>query len=247
MLAETCDDCGATLSGHDRDALTAAAVAHFHAAHAEWGLTATAISNWLDAKERLTGPTERLPAIGEVEVHAVAPDRIDDLLAFFDRDGFTDNPPWASCYCVFYHQDDPQTTGNRPWRQNRAELEEHLRDGSTVGYLAYVDGRAAGWCNASPRSAYPVRRTGQGDDDVGVVACFVIAPPYRRHGLARRLLEAALKGFAARGIRRVEAHPVLGTDADAPNYHGPLSLYLDAGFTEVERGERTALVVKELH
>lgn len=245
MRTETCDDCGTVLSGHDPRALAAAAQAHFDSAHAEWGLSETSISNWLDAKGRISGPTERLPVIGEIDIHAVTTDCIDDVLAFFDRDGFADNPGWASCYCVFYHQDDPQTNGSRPWRQNRAELEARLRAGSTLGYLAYVDGKPAGWCNASPRNAYPVRRMGH-DDGVGVVACFVIAPPYRRHGLARRLLDAAIEGFAERGIRRVEAHPVIGTEGDAPNYHGPLSLYVDAGFTEVERNERTALVVKEL-
>ena len=246
MRKETCDDCGTVLSGNDVASLTAVAQAHFDSAHAEWGLSKTSVSNWLDAKKRITGSTERLQVIGKIDVYAVTAERIDDVLAFFDHDGFADNPGWASCYCVFYNQDDLQTAGGRPWEQNRAELEARLRTGSTVGYLAYVDGKLAGWCNASPRTAYPVRRTGQ-DDGVGVVACFVIAPPYRRHGLARRLLDSAIEGFAERGIRRVEAHPVIGTESDAPNYHGPLSLYMDAGFTEVERNERTALVVKELH
>jgi GNAT superfamily N-acetyltransferase len=246
MLAEVCEACETKLSGADRAELLAESIDHFNTAHPEWGLTEMSVSNWLDAKQRLTGSTERLPAIGDVEVRRVTGERVDDLLNFFDHDGFAGNPGWASCYCVFYHQDDPPTSGGRPWRQNRDEIERRLRDGSTVGFLAYVDGRPAGWCNASPRSAYPVRRKGIEDDEVGVVACFVIAPAYRRHGLARQLLVTAVDNFKSSGMKRVEAHPVLGTEDDAPNYHGPLPLYIEAGFREVERDERSALVAKDL-
>lgn len=246
MIEETCEACGATFSGEDRDTLGAAALDHFTTAHPEWGVGETAIDNWLDARERLSDKTERLDAIGHIEVHQVTPDRIDDVLRFFDYDGFAGNPEWASCYCMFFHLDDPKSFGNAPWQKNREGLTESLRQGTTTGYLAYVDGNPAGWCNASLRSAYPIRRQGVDDDEVGVVACFVIAPSYRRHGLARRLLDAAIEGFRTRGVKRVQAHPRIGTDDDRPNFHGPLSLYLGAGFEIVEQNERDALVVKDL-
>lgn len=202
--------------------------------------------NWVEAKERISGPTERLDSIGGIEVHQVTPDRIEEVLRFFDRDGFAGNPEWAACYCMFYHREDPQTNGGNPWRKNREDLVRRLQEGSTIGYLAYVDGTPAGWCNASLRSAYPVRRKGVDDDRVGVVACFVIAPPYRKHGVSKRLLEAAIEGFKARGVERVEAHPLLEAKEDAPNYHGPLTLYVGAGFEEIERDERSATVAIDL-
>lgn len=246
MPTETCGACGATYSGEDRGALVAAALDHYTTVHPEWGLNKTAIENYLDAKDRLSDATERLPSIGPIEVHQATPDRIDDVLGFFDRDAYAGTPEWAACYCMFFHRDNPQTNGGNPWRQNRADLAERLQFGSTVGYLAYVDGKAAGWCNASLRSAYPIARKGTEDEEVGVVACFVIAPPYRKHGIARRLLDAAIDGFRARGVKRVQAHPVMGTDKDTHNYHGPLSLYLSAGFEVAEQDERSAVVVKEL-
>lgn len=241
-----CDACGVPMTGEDRESLITAMVDHFNEAHPQWGLGRVEMANYADALERLSGSTERLEKIGAIEVHRVTPERIPDVLDYFDHDAFAGNPGWAVCYCTFYHQDDPEMNGKRPWEVNRAEMESRLRDGSMVGYLAYVDGKPAGWCNASPRSSYPTRRTGKDDDEVGVAVCFVIAPPYRRHGLARHLLKAAIEGFRERGTRRVEGHPVLGTDTDAPNYHGPLSLFLEEGFAEVERDERTALVAKDL-
>jgi GNAT superfamily N-acetyltransferase len=227
-------------------AFTRAAVEHYGEAHSEWGLSETAIINWLDAKDRLSGQVERLDGLGEVEVHQVSRDRIEDVLSFFDHDGFAGNPEWASCYCMFFHREDPDSNGNQPWRQNREGLKSSLEAGTTIGYLAYIDGRPGGWCNASLRSAYPTRRTGESDDEVGVVTCFVIAPPYRRHGLAQKLLDAALEGFRSRGVKRVEAHPPAEATADPQNFQGPLSLYIGAGFTEVARHERNVLVAKEL-
>ena len=246
MLEETCTACGWMFSGKDRDGLAAAGAAHFEEAHPQWGLTKTAVANWLDAKDRLSGQTERLDVVDKIEVHQVTPDRVEDVLSFFDHDGYAGNPEWASCYCVFFHQEDPEVTLNRPWRQNREELKSRLTEGRTIGYLAYADGRRAGWCNASIRSAYPTRKTGESDDEVGVVACFVIAPPYRRHGVAQKLLDAALDGFRARGINRVEAHPRVDASGDSQNFQGPLSLYIGAGFAEVTRDEKTALVAKDL-
>jgi hypothetical protein len=65
---------------------------------------------------------------------------------------------------------------------------EFLRSGRSFGYLAYVDGVPAGWANASTRNHYALYRLGAGaepaDGDLEGVSCFVIAPPYRRHGLA---------------------------------------------------------------
>ncbi|HVF12355.1 MAG TPA: hypothetical protein VNA87_04640 [Actinomycetota bacterium] len=176
MRVETCEDCGAEISGGDRGALLSSAQAHFDEAHPRWKLGPTSIENWVDAKERVSPATDRSETIGDIQVHEVKGARIDDMLSFFDTDAFAGNAGWASCYCMFYHREDPMTNGSNPWRENREEMRQRLESGSTIGYLAYVDGQPAGWCNASLRSAYPTRRNGDKDDQVGVVACFVIAP-----------------------------------------------------------------------
>lgn len=245
MANEQCF-CGAPISGKDHDERVDSWFAHMSEAHSEFGLTRTAVANYVDATDRMTGSTERLPSIGPIEVHPVTTDRIPDALRFFDHDAFADNPRWAACYCMFFHRDDPQANGDLPWQENREDLAGRLREQKTWGYLAYVDGKPAGWCNASLRSAFPTRRKGEGDEETGVVACFVIAPPYRGHGVAKNLLNAALEGFRARGVKKVEAHPYLDTKDEYINYHGPLALYEQAGFKELQRNEKTALVTKDL-
>lgn len=223
-----------------------AALIHYSTAHGEWGLDRIAVENYYDAKDRLSDAVERLDEIGQVEVHQVTPDRVDDALRFLDHDGFAGNPQWAHCYCMHFHREDPHENGNNRWDKNRADLADRLGAGTTTAYLAYVDGKPAGWCNASVRSAYPTRSKGEQDDAVGVVSCFVIAPAYRRHGLSRRLLDAAMEGFTQMGLSKVQAHPRLESPHDAGFFFGPLPLYLGAGFEIVEKRENSALVEKKI-
>ena len=94
----TCE-CGATIAGDDLPALGDAMIAHVRADHTDWPFPDGAIRNYAEATQRLTGPTERLDAIGSIEIHPVTAERIDDWVYFFDHDGFADNPAWAACYC----------------------------------------------------------------------------------------------------------------------------------------------------
>ena len=194
-------------------------------------------------------------------MHPVTGDRIDDWLAFFDHDAFVGTPEWAACYCLEPHVARPHAVevaqagagdeDDRPWHRNRAAMVERLRSGATHGYLAYVDGRPAGWVNASRRSEYSLYRRGAGsdppDEDVIGVACFIIAPPYRRHGIAGILLDRVLADAADRGARWVEGYPFNEErPTDAGNFRGLRSMYDERGFVEVERRERDTVVRRAL-
>jgi GNAT superfamily N-acetyltransferase len=207
-------------------------------------VTDVQIDNYLDAQERLGGATHRLDEIGEIEVREVTPEIVDDVLDFFDHDAFADNPGWASCYCAFHHvgeNADPPWE-QRTWRYNRDELARRIQTGETTAFLAYVDGRPAGWLNASARATFPDHATGD-DDGVASLVCFVVAPPYRGHGISRRLLQEALTCLGGRGFRVAEAYPVQDPADDAAAYHGPPSLLAAAGF-EAVGGEPDRPVVR---
>jgi GNAT superfamily N-acetyltransferase len=99
-----------------------------------------------------------------------------------------------------------------------------------------VDGKLAGWCNATARSRFPGFATGSGDDKVGSVVCFAIAPPYRGHGVASHLLDGAISRLWSMGFIRIEGYPV----AEAPDweraFRGSLGLFLSKGFDVVSEG-----------
>jgi GNAT superfamily N-acetyltransferase len=241
----------ARIEGDDADTIEERFLTHARESH-DWSYPEQALRNYArnfaEATERLTGSTERLPAIGEVTVHPVTEDRIDDWLGFFDHDAFAGNPSWASCYCLEPHAPATDDEPERPWRDIRATMVERLRTGTTFGYLAYVDGRPAGWVNASPRSEYGLYRDvdPDGPDPASVVglSCFLIAPPYRRHGIAAALLDRAIADAADRGADSIEGYPRNASEADddAGHFRGPRSLYDARGFDPVEVRQRDTVM-----
>jgi GNAT superfamily N-acetyltransferase len=166
-------------------------------------------------------------------MRALAPELLEDYLRFFDHDAFADNPAWGFCYCRLHHFPHDR----RDWRETTAEENREaviglILDGTLRGYLAYLEDKPVGWCNARPR----VRMTTTPDYEepdaavIGSIMCFLVAKEHRRKGISRRLLEAACAGFAAQGLTTAEAYVPKGVQGDAKNHAGPVSMYLSAGF-----------------
>jgi GNAT superfamily N-acetyltransferase len=236
----------ARIEADDAEAIEERFLAHARESH-DWTYPEEALRNYArnfaEATERLTGSTERLPEIGDVVVHRVAEDRIDDWLHFFDHDAFAGNPSWASCYCLEPHVPASDGEPERAWRDIRAAMVERLRTGATFGYLAYVDGKPAGWVNASARSDYGLYATVDPDGPepatVVGVSCFIIAPQYRRHGIAAALLDRVVADASGRAAAWIEGYPRNSeVDDDAGHFRGPRSMYHTRGFSPAEVRER---------
>lgn len=233
-----CEACGEVVTDNDIEAFVTALTRHAREVH-DWPYPDQAIRNFAEATQRATGPTERLDQLpGDVEIHRVTEEQLDDWATFFDRDAFADNFAWASCYCA-----EPFLGhGTRTWEDTRAAAQERLQDGRSVGYLAYVDGRAAGWVNASLRSEYALFESvdGSGDHSIGL-SCFVIAPPYRGHGLARLLLERVIADAPERGAAWIEAYPFFDevkAESGMPDFRGSRSMFESFDFDETGRTDR---------
>lgn len=245
-----CFECGAIVEAEGSEAVVDAFVAHANEKHA-WAYPLASIReyarNYAEATERISDDTDPRPVIGEVVVHRVTEDRISDWLRFFDRDAFAGNPGWASCFCVEPHAPAPPERPERPWRESRSMMAGLLRSETSYGYLAYVDGAPAGWVNASLRSAYrlygDVEQGGPTPGTVIGVSCFVVAPPYRRHGVASTLLDRVIEDAPARGAAWVEAYPFNApAESDAGHFRGPRSMYDARGFEPVDVRERFTVV-----
>jgi GNAT superfamily N-acetyltransferase len=247
--------CGHRYEWAEDDDLLTLLKAHNAAAHAELNIPDEALQQLAEAHARMTPWDGTVtPLSREPDIRPLTPALADDYLRFFDRDGFTDNPIWATCYCMFGHCTAAEwdTTPERTARQNRADKAALIRRGEAHGHLAYDAGRVIGWCHSAARTSLPVLATREQfaiDEDpspIGSIFCFVIAPPYRRQGVARRLLDAACDGLRAQGLTVAEAYPHAGASSDAFAYHGPLSMYLDAGFAVHREGGRNTIVRKRL-
>ncbi len=187
-------------------------------------------------------PPARDPA--PIRIERLAPARRDDFLRFFDHEhgpAFADNPQWSRCYCHYYQVPKVLDWSGFTAAQNRTAMAARIEVGEQEGFLAYAGDEVIGWLNAQPWHKLPhaCARLGVAPPALEVPAfqaaailCFVIAPAWRRRGVARALLDGALASFAARGIRSVDAFPFKAGDSTAPqhHYHGPAALFVAAGF-----------------
>jgi ribosomal protein S18 acetylase RimI-like enzyme len=178
----------------------------------------------------------RLEEVGPIEVRDVTPERVADYQNFFDHVAFRDYPAWEACYCMETHRTQSEAAwAARTAGDNRRDMSAMIAAGEVTALLAYDRDEPIGWCNygETTRLSGVMRKLGLEAADhegVGSVACFVISAQYRGHGVASKLLEAAVERLRARGLRAVEAYP--GRDQESPqgNYRGPIEMYRRAGF-----------------
>ncbi len=195
----------------------------------------------------------------DIKVERLDAARRDDFLWFFDHEGgpaFADHPGWAKCYCHFYHVPKALRWPGLDAAANRTAMTARIEASEMDGFLAYAGGEVVGWLNAQPSSKlrHCAARMGIAlpplpvpAHEAAAIVCFVVAPRWRRRGVARALLRGALASFAARGLRVVDAFPFKAGASAAPadHYHGPPSLFREAGFAVL--AEHADLTVMRKH
>ncbi len=202
------------------------------------------------------GKTKKDPV--SLEILPLTPAYCEEYLHFFDVTPHWEKERDYRCYCVCWAaaRQDGEDLGTGEAR--RAAAERYVRSGAIRGYLARQDGRVVGWCHANDRAACAVSRSGEqylkplveAENDparkVLSVLCFVVAPEFRRRGIAGALLDRVCEDAAKGGYDCVEGYPCKEFTSAADNYTGPLRLFLDRGFEiALDWGPR-ACVRKEL-
>lgn len=171
----------------------------------------------------------------DLVIHPLLADRWPDFERLFGKNGAC-----GGCWCMWYFQ------SNKEYEQMKGEgsrnaMRAKVESGAVPGLLGYADGAPVGWCALGPRSSYP--RLGRmrifaavDEQPVWSVVCFFVARPFRRRGVTRKLLIAALAYAREHGAMIVEAYPVDKEKAtDIYAYTGLASTFRALGFTEVAR------------
>jgi ribosomal protein S18 acetylase RimI-like enzyme len=169
----------------------------------------------------------------DIQIKALSPELLDDFLSYFDNIAFSDNPEWAGCYCQFYHfKGTSEEFSKRTAKDNRESSKKLILSGKMNGLMAYHDDKPVGWCNVNSKENYaiiPFKEESQ--EKIASIICFIIAPSYRKHGLARKLLRYACSSSQDKEYDLIEVYPRKGKKlSDAISYRGPASLYLSEGF-----------------
>jgi len=165
---------------------------------------------------------------------------LNDWLAYFDKDAFSDNDEWCGCYCMCYHWD-RELEKKRAWNCdrdcaefNRKQAIHFIKSGRMQGYLAYMDGKVVGWCNSNHKKSYNninfnfAEEVPDNGEKIKSIVCFSVSPEYRGYGVAAALLEYVCKDAKAEGFEFIEAYPFEHNENHA--YHGPLTMYKKNGF-----------------
>ena len=183
----------------------------------------------------------------------------DDLQTVFGNRG--DAP---LCQCQRYKLRPKEAFSKFPAEERAARLlaQTHFGDpgaNATTGLVAYLDGEPVGWCAVEPRTAYPGllrvyrvpwegRAEDKTDDSVWAVTCVFTRAGYRRRGISRALVRAAVEFARRRGARALEGYPMLvepGQDITWGEMHvGSRSIFADAGFEEVSHPTLRRVVMR---
>lgn len=169
----------------------------------------------------------------------------------------------SRCQCQYYKIRD------KDWKSvSVAERAFRLRQQSDCGYpdadattglVAYLRDEPVGWCAVEPRSAYPRlqfmrvpwsgRTEDKDDSTVWAITCFTVRVGYRRQGISRALVRAAV-GFAkGRGARALEGYPMVvpvARDVAWPGelFVGTQNIFTEAGFVEVSKPTKRRVVMR---
>ena len=198
----------------------------------------------------------------KITVKPLTPELSADYFDFFENRMFTDDSPHG-CYCQMYQISKEEHDAlmadkaaydylmQNPGQASRECAERQIADGVLRGYLAYVDGKSIGWCNANDRANYPAKPIhdesfhAPAADKEKAVVCFAIAPDYRGKGVATALLHQAITDAKAEGYAAVVSFPIRTGQCEW-DHQGPLRLYEKAGFIKVSETAGKMVMRKDL-
>ena len=187
----------------------------------------------------------------EITIHPASADRFEDL-----QHARTGGGDGASCQCAWLTLTNKEF--NATSRDERKELLHDETEGPLPpGLIAYVDDEPAAWVRVGPRRTHqrlprtralaPHLAEPWETDDIWTISCFVVRREHRGIGLNAALLEAAIAFARQHDAALIEAYPVDPAGKPSkPNdlWHGVLSTFLAAGFTESARAQPQRPVVR---
>ena len=157
----------------------------------------------------------------------------------------------STCWCMRWrmtHRDFRRATGDSRHEAMRARV----ASGDLPGILAYRGDEPVGWCSVAPRQSFPglessVSLRPRDDRPAWTITCFYVAPAWRRRGVMRALLDAAVEHARAGGATFVEGYPVEGRDGrmrSGDAYMGLVPAFEEAGFVPLVRATRRRWVMR---
>ena len=159
---------------------------------------------------------------------------------------FSQNNGWDFCQCMHFHR--PRGLPKNKWLRTRAERKVRNRrekkalveQGRSHGIIVYANSEPVGWCQYGPQEELPrvdnsrkYRTLAPKAGRLWRITCFAVLKPYRKQGVARTALRAALEAIRKKGGGLVEAYPISSWLTRAfgnESTHGTVSMFKREGF-----------------
>jgi len=172
-----------------------------------------------------------------LQFRALTPELWPDLEKLFGERGAC-----GGCWCMWWRLTRSEWERNKG-AGNKTALRKLVDAKTPLGVLAFLEGQPVGWCAVGPRETLPSLARSRvlapvDEQPVWSVTCFFVARPYRKRGVAVRLLKAAVEYARSQGARIVEGYPTETRQPSVPDvfaFMGPVPLFEKAGFREVAR------------
>ena len=147
------------------------------------------------------------------------------------------------CWCMHCHWRGPEPKSKGDSRaklieRNRREKKTLVQQGRSHGILVYAHGEPVGWCQYGPSQELPridnnprYRKFADRDENERLwrITCFVVHKKFRRRGVARIALKAALAAIQNVGGGLVEAYPIKRWGS-YQEWRGTVSMFEKEGF-----------------
>lgn len=155
-------------------------------------------------------------------------------------DLFDTTGPVGRCWCMYprigaaYRHHDAT--------ENRRDFKALVHEGRSPGLLAFDGEQAVGWCGVTPREDVPHLqkiwpKSGADKEGTWRISCFYVRKGYRRRGITRALIDAAIGHARDQGATAVEARPLDASLSPSATSAGYVTTFAAAGFEPVDRSK----------
>ena len=150
------------------------------------------------------------------------------------------NRACGGCWCQAWRIEKGEKWVDIKGATAKERLRQGVMGGQVFAIIAFVEDKPVGWCTYGPRVTFPrLNRSPsfkcEDAEQVWSLPCFFVARGYRGKGIARAMLEHALRTMENRGVKIAEGYPSKpgkdGRYIDAFSWAGTRSLFEKAGFT----------------
>jgi GNAT superfamily N-acetyltransferase len=157
----------------------------------------------------------------------------------------------GNCWCMYFRLPPKTFQENKP-DDNKRMMKQLVKKGMSLGLIAFLDKKPAGWIAFAPREDYVKLENTRifkplDDKPVWSITCFFIKREFRHQGLSGQLIKGVVDFARKKKIKTLEAYPAIPYAENVPHpflWVGVLSSFIKNGFKIVKQSSNSRAMVR---